>query len=245
MHAPHSRAIEPARSINASVLSQKYLGTQTIYVLPTASVLVKEAGMAWRSCGWIELDEAERCELEARTRRRKISRADAMRAATCFWRPMARPIWRSPSSLGSPASRWRLGASGSPPNGWTALPTSPPWGSAQDRDEKIAEVVTTTLETIAGRRDPLEYGSMAKPRVCRSRPCIASGGRSPPAPPERNFKLSADPLFVEQGARHRRLYLNADTRWCSASMRKSQIQALDRTQPLLTMRPGASRTAQP
>src|SRR5258708_28960621 len=51
------------------------------YVLPSASVLVKEAGMAWRSAVGIELDEAERCELEARTRRRKISRADAMRAA--------------------------------------------------------------------------------------------------------------------------------------------------------------------
>jgi len=36
--------------------------------------------MAWRSAVRIELDEAERCELEARTRRRKILRADAMRA---------------------------------------------------------------------------------------------------------------------------------------------------------------------
>ena len=36
--------------------------------------------MAWRSAVRIELDEAERCELETRTRRRKISRADAMRA---------------------------------------------------------------------------------------------------------------------------------------------------------------------
>src|ERR1700730_14348782 len=50
------------------------------YVLPSASVPVKEVGMAWRSAVRIELDEAERCELEARTRRRKISRADAMRA---------------------------------------------------------------------------------------------------------------------------------------------------------------------
>ena len=39
--------------------------------------------MAWRSAVRIELDEAERCELEARTRRRKISRADAMRCPAC------------------------------------------------------------------------------------------------------------------------------------------------------------------
>jgi hypothetical protein len=44
--------------------------------------------------------------------------------------------------LGSPASRWRLGASGSPPNGWTALPTSPALGLRKIGDEKIAEVVT-------------------------------------------------------------------------------------------------------
>ena len=35
-------------------------------MLPSASGLVKEAGMAWRSAVGIELDEAERCELEAR-----------------------------------------------------------------------------------------------------------------------------------------------------------------------------------
>ena len=65
--------------------------------------------MAWRSAVGIELDEAERRELEARTRRRKISRADAMRAAIVL-----------------------LAADGTtnlaPPNGWTALPTSPALG---------------------------------------------------------------------------------------------------------------------
>src|SRR6266478_3803091 len=64
----------------ASVPSQKYLAKKAIACFLT-SVPIREAGMAWKSAVGIELDEAERCELAARTRRRKISRADAMRAA--------------------------------------------------------------------------------------------------------------------------------------------------------------------
>lgn len=84
--------------------------------------------MAWRSAVRIELDEAERCELEARTRRRKISRADAMRAEIVLLAADGTTNLAIAEQLGSPASRWRLGASGSPPNGWTALPTSPALG---------------------------------------------------------------------------------------------------------------------
>src|SRR6266404_6032852 len=63
-----------------SVLSQKYLGRQTITCFLPRRCWSRRREMAWRSAVGIELDEAERCELEARTRRRKISRADAMRA---------------------------------------------------------------------------------------------------------------------------------------------------------------------
>ena len=43
-----------------------------------------------------------------------------------------------------------------------------------------------------------------------------------------------------EGARHCRtsISIRPRRRWSSASMKKSQIQALDRTQPLLPMRPG-------
>lgn len=40
--------------------------------------------MAWASAVRIKLSEAERIELEARSRRRKISRADAMRSEIIF-----------------------------------------------------------------------------------------------------------------------------------------------------------------
>jgi transposase len=53
------------------------------------------------------------------------------------------------------------------------------------------------------------------------------------------FKLSADPLFIEKVRDIVGLYLNPPDRALVLCVdEKSQIQALDRTQPLLPMRPG-------
>ena len=53
------------------------------------------------------------------------------------------------------------------------------------------------------------------------------------------FKLSTDPLFVEKVRDIVGLYLNPPDRALVLCVdEKSQIQALDRTQPLLPMRPG-------
>jgi hypothetical protein len=53
------------------------------------------------------------------------------------------------------------------------------------------------------------------------------------------FKLSTDPLFVEKVRDVVGLYLNPPERAVVLCVdEKSQIQALDRTQPLLPMRPG-------
>lgn len=59
--------------------------------------------------------------------------------------------------------------------------------------------------------------------------------------PHRNetFKLSTDPLFVEKVRDIIGLYLNPPDRALVLCVdEKSQIEALDRTQPLLPMRPG-------
>ena len=80
---------------------------------------------------------------------------------------------------------------------------------------------------------------MAKARVCRSRPSIASGGRFRCSRTERDFKLSSDPLFVEKVRDIVGLYLDPPDRALVLCVdEKSQIQALDRTQPLLPMRQG-------
>ena len=53
------------------------------------------------------------------------------------------------------------------------------------------------------------------------------------------FKLSTDPLFVEKVRDIVGLYLDPPERALVLCVdEKSQIQALDRTQPLLPMRPG-------
>jgi hypothetical protein len=53
------------------------------------------------------------------------------------------------------------------------------------------------------------------------------------------FKLSADPLFIEKVRDIVGLYLQPPDRALVLCVdEKSQIQALDRTQPLLPMRPG-------
>jgi len=83
--------------------------------------------MAWRSAVGIALDEAERCELEARTRRRKISRADAMRAEIVLLAADGATNLAIAEQLGVTrvtVATWRK----RPPNGWTALPTSPALG---------------------------------------------------------------------------------------------------------------------
>jgi len=160
----------------------------------------------------------------------------------------ARPISRSAEQLGvTPASRlatWRKRFRHQ--NGWTALPRSPALGAPRKiGDEKIAEVVMTTLEDDwPAAATPLEYAApMAKAfGVCRSRPCIASGGRfSLQPPPERNLQAvgRSAVLLTRCATSSASISTPPTTRWCSASMRKSaDPRRWNRTQPLLPMRPG-------
>lgn len=53
-----------------------------------------------------------------------------------------------------------------------------------------------------------------------------------------NFKLSSDPFFVEKVRDVMGLYLNPPERALVFGDEKSQIQALDRTRPILPLRPG-------
>ena len=60
------------------------------------------------------------------------------------------------------------------------------------------------------------------------------------------FKLSTDPLFVEKVRDIVGLYLSPPKHAVVVSIdEKSQIQALDRTQPLLPMRPGQKSSGAP
>jgi hypothetical protein len=58
-----------------------------------------------------------------------------------------------------------------------------------------------------------------------------------------SLKLSKDPLFIDKVRDIVGLYLNPDRALVLCVDEKSQIQALDRTQPLLPMRPAKSSDA--
>src|ERR1700720_2413722 len=105
--------------------------------------------MAWRSAVGIALDEAERCELEARTRRRKISRADAMRAAIVLLAADGATNLAIAEQLGVTrvtVATWRKRFAAKRLDGLADEPR--PGAPRKIGDEKIAEVVTTTLETM-------------------------------------------------------------------------------------------------
>jgi transposase len=107
-------------------------------------------------------------------------------------------------------------------------------------DEKIAEVVTTTLERMPAAATHWSTRSMAKASGL-SISTVHRIWRAFSLQPHRSetFKLSADPLFVDKVRDIVGLYLNPpDHALVLCVDEKSQIQALDRTQPLLPMRPG-------
>ena len=108
-------------------------------------------------------------------------------------------------------------------------------------DDAIAETIRLTLETTP---PGATHWSLARrwPRrwAMRRRLSTASGGPSGLQPHRsETFKLSTDPLFVEKVRDIVGLYLAPPDRALVLCVdEKSQIQALDRTQPLLPMRPG-------
>jgi UDP-N-acetylmuramoylalanine-D-glutamate ligase len=169
-------------------------------VLPSASVPVKEAGMAWRSAVRIELDEAERCELEVRTRRRKISRADAMRAEIVLLAADGATNLAIAEQLGVTrvtVATWRKRFAANRLDGLADEPR--PGAPRQIGDEKIAEVVMTTLETMPAAATHWSTRSMAKASGL-SISTVHRIWRAFSLQPHRSetFKLSTDPLFVDK-----------------------------------------------
>ena len=197
--------------------------------------------MAWRSAVRIELGEVERRELEARTRRRKISRADAMRAEIVLLAADGTTNLAIAEQLGVTrvtVATWRKRFAAKRLDGLADEPRS--GAPRKIGDEKIAEVVTTTLETMPVAATHWSTRSMAKASGL-SIATVHRIWRAFSLQPHRSetFKLSADPLFVDKVRDIVGLYLNPPDRALVLCVdEKSQIQALDRTQPLLPMRPG-------
>ena len=107
-------------------------------------------------------------------------------------------------------------------------------------DADVERVITLTLETTPENATHWSTRLMAS-RTGMSQSAISRIWRAFALQPHRSetFKLSQDPLFIEKVRDIVGLYLDPpDQALLLCVDEKSQIQALDRTQPLLPMRPG-------
>lgn len=112
-------------------------------------------------------------------------------------------------------------------------------------DEQVAELVRATLETKPKNATHWSTRSMAS-RVGLSQSTVSRVWRAFGLQPHRaeSFKLSTDPFFVDKVHDVVGLYLDPPERaWVLCVDEKSQIQALDRSQPVLPMMPGVPERA--
>ena len=106
--------------------------------------------------------------------------------------------------------------------------------------DRVEDVIVATLETTPGRDTHWSRASMAA-RTGLSKSTIGRIRRKFDLKPhlQDSFKLSADPLFVEKVVDVAGLYHNPPEKAVVLCVdEKSQVQALDRSRPVLPMMPG-------
>ncbi len=200
--------------------------------------------MPYRRPTALALSEAERAELEGWSRRRRTARGLALRA---------RIVLREAEGLGRQhrhrrrarrrqahgrqvARALRSAADGRAAGRAPARPGAP----RRIGDEQVAALVDRTLSTVP---DGATHGSLRSMARASGLPVPTVGRlwRAFGLQPHRGetFKLSTDPLFAEEVRDIVGLYLAPPDRALVLCVdEESQVQALDRTQPLLPLRPG-------
>lgn len=115
-----------------------------------------------------------------------------------------------------------------------------PGAPRQIGDAQVERVLAVTLEAMPSNATHWSTRLLAR-RCGMSQSAVSRIWRAFALQPHRSetFKLSRDPLFIEKVRDIVGLYLNPPERALVLGVdEKAQIQALDRTQPLLPMRPG-------
>lgn len=187
------------------------------------------------------LDDETRAKLELIARRPKTAQRLALRARIvllCAERKtnseVAAELRCNPVTVGKWRERFRCG-------GIEALVDEPRSGAPRKiTDGKVEEVVTKTLESTPrgqthwSRRTMAKDSGLSPDSVGR---IWKAFGLKPHL--SETFKLSPDPQFVEKVRDIVGLYMDPPAHAVVLCVdEKSQIQALDRTQPLLPLRPG-------
>jgi transposase len=184
---------------------------------------------------------SERETLQRLSRRRKTAQALALRAEIVLRCAAGRLNWEVADELRvtrATVGKWRERFVEKRLDGLYDEPR--PGTPRRVSDADIERVITRTLESTPRGATHWSTRSMAKDSGL-SQATISRIWRAFALQPHRSetFKLSKDPLFVEKVRDIVGLYLNPpDRALVLCADEKSQIQALDRTQPLLPMRPG-------
>ena len=189
----------------------------------------------------IDLSVAERRELDDLARRRRTAQGLARRARIVLLAAEGHENKTIAAELGASADTvgiWRRRFAERRLEGLYDEPR--PGTPRRIGDEAIAETVRRTLEETPVDATHWSLRSMAR-STGYAPSTIHRIWRAFGLQPHRSksFKLSSDPFFVEKVRDIVGLYLNPPERALVLCVdEKSQIQALDRTQPLLPMRPG-------
>src|ERR1700736_3482325 len=189
----------------------------------------------------LKLDPADKEKLELLARRPKTAQRVALRA---------RIVLRAAEGLANQDIAHRLGVTGATVGKWReryrargmeGLSDEPRPGAPRSiTDAKVEEAVTRTLESLPPGATHWSTRSLAA-EVGLSQSAVVRVWHSFGLQPHRSetFKLSTDPFLVEKVRDIVGLYLNPPEHAIVLCVdEKSQVQALDRTPPILPLRPG-------
>jgi transposase len=189
----------------------------------------------------LTITNEQRQQLEQWTRRRKTAQALARRASIVLLSSegisdvqIARQLHTTRETVG----RWRRRFLSNGVDG--LLDESRPGAPRKINDQDVERVITLTLESKP--EDATHWSTRAMAKQCgMTQTAISRIWRAFALQPHRSetFKLSKDPLFVDKVRDIVGLYMSPPEKALVLCVdEKSQIQALDRTAPLLPMRPG-------
>jgi transposase len=187
------------------------------------------------------LTNEEREKLEQWARRPKTAQRLALRSRIvlrCAEGLLNRAVARELGITGATVCKWRERFRTARLEGLADEPR--PGAPREITDTQVEDLITRTLESTPPQATHWSTRAMARATKL-SRPTISRIWRAFGLQPHRTetFKLSTDPFFVEKVRDLVGLYLNPpDHAVVLCVDEKSQVQALDRTRPVLPLRPG-------